>query len=245
MDMMSTEHSMQESSSSGDFPAAFFSLTFLLSLPFYVLHALAHLRILGKPEIGPAYAVLFTGTPLVSAAILASRGQGRGGVKQLLRRTFDFKRITVRRWYAPVLFLAPLIFLLSIGGMFLYGAPLPPSMAPLIALPAVFLFFFLLATGEEVGWMGYAFEPMQTRAGALRAALVLGVVWALWHVPFFVFMMPDPTVAGAQFLMLVGCVIIVHTITRNSPGMPGTQQLNSRHTFSGPDSERSDGARRE
>ena len=213
---MDTEHSMQEPSSSGDFPVAFFALTFLLSLPFYTLHTLAHLHILGKPEIGPAYAVLFTGTPLVSAAILASRGRGRRGIKQLLRRIFDFKRITARRWYAPVLLLAPLIFLLSIGAMLLAGVPLPPSMAPLIALPAVFLIFFLMATGEEVGWMGYAFEPMQARAGALRAALVLGMIWALWHVPFFVFMMPDPIVAGAQFLMLVGNRVLVAWVFNNT-----------------------------
>ena len=213
---MGTEQSTQEPSSSGDFPAAFFALTFLLSLPFYTLHTLAHLHILGKPEIGPAYAVLFTGTPLVSAAILAARGRGRRGVKQLFRRIFDFKRITARRWYAPILLLAPLIFLLSIGAMFLAGVPLPPSMVPLIALPAVFLVFFLMATGEEVGWMGYAFEPMQARAGALPAALLLGTIWALWHAPFFVFMMPDPIVAGAQLLMLVANRVLVAWVFNNT-----------------------------
>ncbi|MFC1764888.1 CPBP family intramembrane glutamic endopeptidase [Planctomycetota bacterium] len=207
---------MQEPSSSGNFPTAFFTLTFLLSLPFYILHALAHWHILGKPEIAPAYAVLFTGTPLISAVILVSQGRERHRVKQLLRRIFDFRRITVRQWYVPVVFLAPLIFLLSIGGLFLAGVPLPPSMAPLMALPVVFLFFFLLATGEEVGWMGYAFEPMQARAGALRAALVLGMIWALWHVPFFVFMMPNPIVAGAQFLMLIGNRVLVVWIFNNT-----------------------------
>ena len=89
-------------------------------------------------------------------------------------------------------------------------------MAPLLALPAVFLFFFLLATGEEAGWMGYVFEPMQARAGALRAALVPGMIWALWHVPFFVFMMPDPIVAGAQLLMLVGNRVLVVWVFNNT-----------------------------
>jgi membrane protease YdiL (CAAX protease family) len=69
----------------------------------------------------------------------------------------------------------------------LAGLPIPPALAPLVAFPAVFPLFFLLAAGEEVGWMGYAFEPMQTRGNALSAALVLGAIWALWHVPFFVF----------------------------------------------------------
>ena len=207
---------MKGSSSTSDSLVAFFALTFLLSSPFYILHALAHLHILGKPEIGPAYIALFTVTPLVSAAILAPRGRERRGVVQLFRKIFDFKRTTIGRWYAPVLFLAPLLFLSSIGGMLLSGVPLPPPMAPLMALPAVFLFFFLLATGEEVGWMGYAFEPMQARAGALRAALLLGMIWALWHIPFFIFVMPNPIVAGVQLLMLVGNRVLVAWVFNNT-----------------------------
>lgn len=213
---MGTEHSKEKPLASGGFPVAFFALTFLLSLPFYILQALAHQHILGKPEIGPVYAALFTCTPLVSAVILVFRDRGGREVKQLFRRIFDFTRITNRRWYVPVLLLAPLIFLLPIGGIFLTGMQLTPPMAPLVALPAVFLFFFLLATGEEVGWMGYAFEPMQTRMGALRAALVLGVIWALWHVPFFVFFMPEPIVAGSQFLMLVGNRVLVAWVFNNT-----------------------------
>ncbi len=214
-DKMGTEH-LIEPSSSGDFPTGFFALTFLLSLPFYGLHTLAHLHILGKPEIGPTYIVLFTGTPLVSAAILTSKRHGRCGVNELFGRIIDFKRIAVCRWYAPVVFLGPLIFLLSAGGMFLSVASLPPAMSPLMVLPVAFLLFFLMATGEEVGWMGYAFEPMQARSSALRAALVLGSIWAFWHAPFFVFVMPDPVVAGAQLLMLVGNRVLVAWIFNNT-----------------------------
>jgi membrane protease YdiL (CAAX protease family) len=80
----------------------------------------------------------------------------------------------------------------------------PPALTPLVALPVVFLFLFILAAGEEVGWMGYAFDSMQTRYGALHAALVIGIIWAFWHVPFFVFIMPDLFVLTAQFLGLIG-----------------------------------------
>jgi membrane protease YdiL (CAAX protease family) len=31
--------------------------------------------------------------------------------------------------------------------------------------------------------MGYAFEPMQRRWGALWAGLLMGVPWAVWHYP--------------------------------------------------------------
>jgi membrane protease YdiL (CAAX protease family) len=36
---------------------------------------------------------------------------------------------------------------------------------------------------EEIGWTGFAYPRMQTRFGALGSALLLGVVWAVWHLP--------------------------------------------------------------
>ena len=41
--------------------------------------------------------------------------------------------------------------------------------------------FFIAAIGEELGWSGYAIDPLQDRFGALGGALLLGVVWAVWH----------------------------------------------------------------
>lgn len=151
---------------------AFFALTFLLSVPFYVLNALAHLGVFGNPGIEAIYVACFTVTPIAAASILTFRRSGARGLKRLLRRIFDFQRISERRWYAAILLLPPLIFLVALGMLAMSGAPLPPALTPLVALPLVLMFFFLLAAGEEVGWMGCAFEPMQARVGALRAALV-------------------------------------------------------------------------
>lgn len=214
--MSDTDQSIRDSSATADFPAAFFALTFLLSVPFYVLNALAHWRILGEPTLGPIYIASFTVTPIASAAILTFRRQGSRGVRELLKRIVDFGRITDRRWYLLILLLGPLLVLLSLGGMVSSGAAVPPALSPVIALPVVFLLFFLMAAGEEVGWMGYAFEPMQARDGALGASLRLGAIWALWHVPLLVFLMPDAIVLGAQVLTIIGNRVLVAWIFNNT-----------------------------
>jgi membrane protease YdiL (CAAX protease family) len=36
---------------------------------------------------------------------------------------------------------------------------------------------------EELGWTGFAYPGMRARFGALGGALLLGVLWGLWHFP--------------------------------------------------------------
>ena len=45
----------------------------------------------------------------------------------------------------------------------------------------IFVVFFILGAGEELGWMGYAADPMQERRSALTTGIILGLVWAIWH----------------------------------------------------------------
>jgi membrane protease YdiL (CAAX protease family) len=214
--MRSEESLMDDETLTKDSPVAFFALTFFLSLPFYVLSALAYSNVLFEPEMAALYVSLFTLTPIASAAILTYRKSGWDGVKKLVGRIFDLRRIPKRKWYAPIFFLMPVIFLLSFAVMFGSGAPVPASLTPVVALPAVFLFFFILAAGEEVGWMGYAFDPMEARGGALRASVVLGLIWAVWHIPFLVVMMPDTVAIISQFFTLVGTRVLLAWIFNNT-----------------------------
>lgn len=53
----------------------------------------------------------------------------------------------------------------------------------------IFLFlYFIGAIGEELGWSGYATEPLQTKFGAFKASLILGSVWAVWHIVPYIIM---------------------------------------------------------
>jgi membrane protease YdiL (CAAX protease family) len=46
----------------------------------------------------------------------------------------------------------------------------------------LFAAFLIAALGEEIGWSGYAIDPMQERWTAFRASVILGAIWAAWHI---------------------------------------------------------------
>lgn len=59
----------------------------------------------------------------------------------------------------------------------------PASVTLLFALPANFLFTFAAFFGEEYGWRYYLQPVMQKRFGLRKGVLLLGLVWAVWHLP--------------------------------------------------------------
>jgi membrane protease YdiL (CAAX protease family) len=140
-------------------------------------------NIKGLPLDIPVTDLLATFTPLIAAVILAYKEEGHNGVKKLFKRIFDFSGIRQRIWYVPVIFLAPLLSLYIYGVMRLANLPLPiEPHTSFLLIPLLFIFFFIGATGEEVGYMGYAVAPLQERS-ALSTGIIIGIPWAIWHYP--------------------------------------------------------------
>lgn len=156
---------------------SFFLLVFVLSIPFWAAGALTNLQLL--PAL-PVSALGFL-CPAAAAAILLYRRDGFAGVTGLLKRSFDFKRIEAKIWLAPLVLLEPGVKALSYAALRLSGVPVPPPQFSLLAALALLAAFFIAGLGEELGWMGYAIDPLQERLGALRASLLIGVIWAVWH----------------------------------------------------------------
>lgn len=157
-------------------PLDYFALVFAMTIPFWLFGE----QPLPVPMKLPVSA-LASFNPMFAALILTYRRKGRSGVRELFQRVLDYRKIKNKLWYLPILGLSPLLMVLSYAVMRMARLPLPDPQIPWLAAPVLFLVFFIFAIGEELGWMGYAFDPMQNRWGALRASIVLGIVWGLFH----------------------------------------------------------------
>jgi membrane protease YdiL (CAAX protease family) len=206
---------MNTNTSSRKSPLAFFLLVFALSLPFWVVAEIVRQRLPLPMNLPMSSLSVFC--PLIAALILVRREDGPGGIKRLLRRVFDYKRIKLKIWYLPIIFGMPLIMAVSYGVMRLMGLPLPAQpRIPLLAIPVLFVVYFVAAAGEEAGWMGYAVGPMLDRWSALKTGLVLGSGWAVWHVTLFAQAHHDLAWIAWQSVSLVAVRLLIVWLYNNT-----------------------------
>ena len=130
--------------------------------------------------------------PFLAALVVLALTEGKSGVGGLLRRMVRWR--VGLRWYAVALLL-PIVVTLTAAALnvFLLGAQRTSSVAELGGWSTLLQTFFLWllipglsGTWEEPGFRGYALPRLQAGRSALLASLILGVLWAFWHLPFVV-----------------------------------------------------------
>ena len=165
----------------------FFALTFLVTWTCWVAASL-----IGGNPAGTArlfvIVLLYLGifAPGIVALVLTARGSGRNAVRRLLGRLIDWR--VAGRWYvfalgfmAAIKLGAALIHRVAMGAWPEFGTT-----------PLVLLFGGAIVStvtggqmGEELGWRGFALPRLAVRLGMGGASVVLGIIWAAWHLPLF------------------------------------------------------------
>ena len=132
--------------------------------------------------------------PILSGFIMTAVTEGGPGIRRWLRRIVRWR--VGFQWYLFALIGLPVVMVL---GTLIRPEALESfqNLAPLSVLPYLSAFVFMVLIGgplfEEPGWSGFAQPRLQRLHGPLVGGLILGSLWALWHLPSFLIPSQDLT----------------------------------------------------
>jgi hypothetical protein len=165
---------------------SYFVLAYGLSWAVWVPMALAGARV-SQGQPWPTHIPGLFG-PIAAGLIMSAAVAGIPGIRQLIGRMFQWRM--AKRWYLVAL--SPLGFYgiaAVIGAAMGQGWPNLAEMGgfsglPLVAAPLMCLLLLVTAFAEETGWRGFAaHEMLLKKRSLLFTAVVIGLLWAMWHVP--------------------------------------------------------------
>lgn len=133
-------------------------------------------------------------SPLVVVVLITFVRTPRGQRRKLWG-ALGVRRAGLRSWPAALVVSAAVIFVVPYGVADLLGSiaikPLSTSLAVWVNgatnLAMAIAIVTVLAFTEEIGWRGYLLPRVQTLVSKRRAALVVGFIHGMFHVPLMVF----------------------------------------------------------
>jgi membrane protease YdiL (CAAX protease family) len=179
-------------------PWTYFGLTLAFSWVFTIPAAISGQSLAASPFLIVIYALGGLG-PAFSAVTLTFLTMGKQGRRDYWQRIVDFRRIPLP-WYGAIFLIVPaLTAAAALADRILGGQGLELEAGarflsqPLQVLPFALFILLFGPLPEELGWRGYVLDRLQDGRWAapiegwraLASSLVLGAVWALWHLPLF------------------------------------------------------------
>lgn len=122
--------------------------------------------------------------PMTAAAIVTVASGG--SLLAWIRPVWHW-RVPVQ-WWLYALGLPALLYAVVTLVLQLFGSPTDWSLAIARWPDYLTTFVFVLFLGgalEEPGWRGFGLPVLQARYSPVRATLILGLVWGVWHIPVY------------------------------------------------------------
>lgn len=169
---------------------SYFVIAYAVSWSFEIPLALSHQGLISAHI--PAWLHYFACLgPLSAALILTALTTGRSGLRDLLARLIKW-RVDFRYYaFALLIPLGLFAFACILNRIFTGAWPNLPLLGEVDYLPyltplgALGLWLVTFGLGEETGWRGFALPHLQKTRTATLATLILGLLWACWHLPMF------------------------------------------------------------
>ncbi|HYU34851.1 MAG TPA: type II CAAX endopeptidase family protein [Thermoanaerobaculia bacterium] len=159
----------------------FFVLSYAVTWVFFVTVATV---IPASTPLGALLVLLGAFAPSMAALWLTARDEGSDGVRALLGRVLRWR--VAPRWYLfAVSYIAVIKLTVALLHRVTTGVWPRFGTDPWYLIPLAIAFSTPFQAGEEIGWRGYALPRLAERFGLARASLLLGVIWACWHLPQF------------------------------------------------------------
>lgn len=163
----------------------FFAATFTVSWLLWFSALLIQSHILPIPFSCDFFLRAGSFGPSVSGLILAYMLGGKAELSSLFRSMTD---IHIRpKWMFFTFLVLPVVSGLSGLIYWFIGGRLPQSQFELwfVSVAFVYILIFMGPLGEEAGWRGFALKRMLLNASPMKSAVLLGIIWSLWHLPLF------------------------------------------------------------
>jgi membrane protease YdiL (CAAX protease family) len=132
---------------------------------------------------GPVFLLGVFAPGIIALSLTARRG-GRAAVGQLLAGIGRWN-VDGRLYLFAIFYMAGTKLIAAAAQRVATGAWPPFGDTPLPLMLGAIIGSTWFQAGEEIGWRGFALPALAKRIGLAWASLVVGVVWALWHLPLF------------------------------------------------------------
>jgi len=126
--------------------------------------------------------------PTLAAFLMTAFTEGKLGVKVLWRRFWNCN-LRLKWLFVSLLGFEVLKLITNLAVRTIDGQPYPivDTSNPFWMTITLFLGTFISSgMGEEFGWRGYVLPRLQAKWNALTSSIVLGLLWAAWHIPAFI-----------------------------------------------------------
>lgn len=168
----------------------FFILTIVLSSSVWIFQ-IPSISTYFNLHLADNYFWLGNCAPGFSALLLTFILSGKNGIVTLIKPAFFWRANPI--YYFIVVVALAYFYLAAIGLSALLGANPPTFLemyhkitTPFFNLPAIGLIpelTILYIFCEELGWRGFALPKLLKQYNAINASIIIGLLWALFHVP--------------------------------------------------------------